>query len=182
MITRGCRIKLFDFDTVKIGMGKFSNRQLHNFYSRTANEFHDRETAGTIYFFPPEALMKKNYGRSIDWWALGITLYEMAFGYLPFRSSERAILKDLIKCGAYSFPKYAELDSPEVKFMERCLQKNPTRRLCASDYNEFRTHDYLKDTNWPEVEVSMKLDWTGAEKIMRRMRAKKEAKVSSNHF
>lgn len=67
IITPGCRLKMIDFDTVKICIGMFSKKRLKCFFRRTYTEFNDRETAGTPNFFPPEFIKCAAYGRSVDW-------------------------------------------------------------------------------------------------------------------
>lgn len=67
MIMVGCRIKLIDFETAKVCIGKYSKRIMTTFFDRTTNEFDDGEIAGTVSYMAPEMLKSRDYGRAIDW-------------------------------------------------------------------------------------------------------------------
>lgn len=55
-----------------------------------------KENAGTKAFTAPEGWSSTFRGKPLDMWASGITLYNMAFGELPFFSKDQMKLKDLI--------------------------------------------------------------------------------------
>lgn len=67
MIMAGFRVKLIDFDTAKVCIGKYTKRILTTYFERTAGEFNDGEVAGTYAYMAPEMLEDKDYGRGIDW-------------------------------------------------------------------------------------------------------------------
>lgn len=67
MIMVGCRVKLIDFDTAKVCIGKFTKRLLTTFFERTTDEFNDGEIAGTVSYMAPEMLKNERYGRAVDW-------------------------------------------------------------------------------------------------------------------
>ena len=53
---------------------------------------------GTPEYLAPEILFEKDYGIEVDWWSLGMIIYEMLSGYLPFKIlPEEKIKKMLIK-------------------------------------------------------------------------------------
>lgn len=171
LLLPGCRLKLIDFDTVKVGMGKFRNWYMHNWYRRTTSEFHDRESAGTRAYFPPEVLTRKAYGRCIDWWALGVTLYEMVCGRLPFRADDnttvRNNLADVIKKASFDYPEGIDVNPYEKDFIGRCLTKKPSVRMCSKGgYDEFRKHMYLKAIDWADVERWSTVEWVAFEQLM----------------
>ena len=45
---------------------------------------------GTPEYFAPELLQNRGYGKSVDWWAVGILIYEMICGSTPFYSRDQA--------------------------------------------------------------------------------------------
>lgn len=52
---------------------------------------------GTATYVAPEILLNKGYDKSVDWWALGILLYEMVHGYTPFFDKNIYIMFEKIK-------------------------------------------------------------------------------------
>ncbi|XP_037509032.1 microtubule-associated serine/threonine-protein kinase 2-like [Rhipicephalus sanguineus] len=61
LIVPGGRVKLIDFDTNKVCLGHFSKRLVKGYFARTAFEFHDGESAGTIPYMAPEILKRRPY-------------------------------------------------------------------------------------------------------------------------
>lgn len=52
--------------------------------------------SGTLSYMAPEMFTKKGYGTAVDYWALGVVMYECIYGTLPFRQeSEEAVIKDI---------------------------------------------------------------------------------------
>lgn len=51
------------------------------------------EIAGTPPYMAPEVHCRKAYGRAMDWWSLGVTLYKLMIGRVPFRGQNEVILK-----------------------------------------------------------------------------------------
>lgn len=59
---------------------------------------------GTIEYLAPEIILNKGYGKSVDWWALGILLYEMLVGAPPFLDGNSINLYTKILKGKIKFP------------------------------------------------------------------------------
>lgn len=64
---------------------------------------------GTPEYLAPEVLVQQSYGRPVDWWCLGITLYEMLTGRHPFYSTDRehmymSVLRDELELPYYLSP------------------------------------------------------------------------------
>merc|ERR1719245_2362760 len=78
----------------------------------------------------PEIIDEEQYDRSVDWWALGIVLYEMVSGKLPFYSSEDHFL--LFKMILQQNPEMSNLQhvsEPCRHLITRLLQKDPALRI-----------------------------------------------------
>ena len=52
----------------------------------------------------PEILQQRGYEFSADWWAVGIMMYEMKFGYTPFYNKRKAFQDQAILNGELEFP------------------------------------------------------------------------------
>ena len=59
---------------------------------------------GTLPYLAPEIINNEKYDRTVDWWALGIMLYEMMYGSLPFSHKNQKILFDKILSEKLDFP------------------------------------------------------------------------------
>ncbi len=83
------------------------------------------ESVGTFHYMAPE-IGKGEYGKEIDIYALGIMLYEMATGFVPFdgESSQEIIMKHLT-----ADPDLSRVASPIREVVSKALQKNPTQRF-----------------------------------------------------
>ena len=53
--------------------------------------------AGSMAYMAPEVLAKKGYSCQIDWWSLGVIVYELMFGKRPFRGKTNSALTESIQ-------------------------------------------------------------------------------------
>ena len=64
-------------------------------------QFHDPEVYGTPDYIAPEVILGQGYGMPVDWWAMGVILYEMMIGATPFWSTTVDELFDEITNGEF---------------------------------------------------------------------------------
>lgn len=86
--------------------------------------------AGTPYYMAPE-MINGNYGPQCDVWSLGVLMYFLLSGRLPFKADTRAAVFSLVKSGQFSF-NFREFDkvSQEAKsLIRKLLVVDPTKRL-----------------------------------------------------
>ncbi|XP_018494562.2 cAMP-dependent protein kinase catalytic subunit beta-like [Galendromus occidentalis] len=84
---------------------------------------------GSPPYMAPEILRRQQYGPGVDWWALGIIVYEMLHGQLPFRcpGNEGTVLERLILTAPLEFR--GGLDRTAEDFISKLLEREDSRRL-----------------------------------------------------
>jgi len=106
-------------------------------------------TVGTPDYIAPEVFGKGGYNETIDWWSLGVILYEMLVGYPPFYSDDPASTcqKILHWRKTLTVPKEARL-SPAATDLIRKLVCDSQDRLGRNGVEEIMGHPFFLGVNW----------------------------------
>lgn len=107
---------------------------------------------GTPEYLAPEMVMHQGHDFSVDWWALGILIYEMLIGVTPFYNRERKLLLLKIRQSKVVFPdkrKYKiEYSDEFVDVVLKLLNKDMKERLGSkNDWEEIISHPFFNDIN-----------------------------------
>lgn len=107
-----------------------------------------RSLLGTPEYLAPEVLLRKAYGRAVDWWTFGSLLFEMLTGLPPFYARNRACaeLFERIKFAAPKFPPYVAGETRAL--LEALLRKEPTERLGVGGAAEVRAHAWFRGVDF----------------------------------
>ena len=89
-------VKIADFGLCKEGMG---------FGDRTGT------FCGTPEFLAPEVLTETSYTRAVDWWGLGVLIFEMLVGESPFPGDDEEEVFDSIVNDEVRYPRFLSLES-----------------------------------------------------------------------
>uniref|UniRef100_A0A1I7VQX8 Protein kinase C n=1 Tax=Loa loa TaxID=7209 RepID=A0A1I7VQX8_LOALO len=110
---------------------------------------------GTPDYIAPEVLEEMEYGASVDWWALGVFMYEMMAGQPPFEADNEDELFEAILHDDVLYPVW--LSKEAVSILKALMTKNPTKRLgCMQSGNgedTIRTHPFFWDIDWEALEA-----------------------------
>lgn len=106
---------------------------------------------GSVAYLAPEVLRRQGHGKSVDWYLVGVLLYEMLVGIPPYFSSNKDQMFKNIKSGPLRMPERLSKDAKD--FIIKLLNKNPTKRLGAGkkDSEELKSHPFFSGVNWENV-------------------------------
>lgn len=110
-----------------------------------------RTMAGSPAYTAPELLKPKrsrDYGKAVDWWCLGILLYEMLLAKRPFHHLNVSVLYKLIEKEPVKFSSKCGLNSDARSLILGLLEKDPNKRLGARQTSDILTHPFFKDIRW----------------------------------
>ena len=104
---------------------------------------------GTTEYLAPEVLLDElGYTTMVDFWSLGVLVFEMCCGWSPFYADDTQQMYKNIAFGKVRFPKDA-LSNEGRNFVKGLLNRNPKHRLGAkNDAEELKTHAFFADTDW----------------------------------
>ena len=132
LIDKNGHIKLTDFGLSKI---------CEDFPCKT------KTLCGTPEYLAPEILFENEYGIEVDWWSLGVIIYEMISGYLPFRIiSGEKITKNVYKKKIKMFNHFSRSAKDLIK---KLLELNPKKRL---GFKQIIKHPFFKGIKWDKIE------------------------------
>ncbi|KAJ3018805.1 hypothetical protein HKX48_002622 [Thoreauomyces humboldtii] len=104
---------------------------------------------GTPEYLAPELLLGQGYTKVVDWWTIGILLYEMLTGLPPFYDENTNDMYKKILSQELTFPDDV---SPVAKdLLKQLLDREPTKRLGHSGADEIKRHPFFADINWSRL-------------------------------
>ncbi|XP_077468173.1 rhodopsin kinase grk7-b isoform X3 [Stigmatopora argus] len=127
------------------------------------------EKAGTTGYMAPEILKQQYYSTSVDWWALGCSIYEMVAARLPFRDFREKVQKsevarrtheDLCKFHHKGF-------DPATKDIICCLLKKKVAHRLGCKGDDPRKHTFFMDINFHRLEAqTLEPPWMPKPKVV----------------
>uniref|UniRef100_A0AAX7V746 Protein kinase C n=1 Tax=Astatotilapia calliptera TaxID=8154 RepID=A0AAX7V746_ASTCA len=109
---------------------------------------------GTPDYIAPEILQELDYGPSVDWWALGVLMYEMMAGQPPFEADNEDDLFESILHDDVLYPVW--LSKEAVSILRAFMTKSPNKRLgcvMAQGLEEaIKLHPFFREIDWTLLE------------------------------
>ncbi|XP_010453258.1 PREDICTED: phototropin-2-like [Camelina sativa] len=107
---------------------------------------------GTEEYIAPEIITGAGHTSAIDWWALGILLYEMLYGRTPFRGKNRQKTFANILHKDLTFPSSIPVSLVGRQLINTLLNRDPSSRLGSKGgANEIKQHAFFRGINWPLI-------------------------------
>jgi serine/threonine protein kinase len=106
---------------------------------------------GTPEYIAPEVLLNKGHGKPVDWWTLGILIYEMIVGYPPFVDEDPMGIYQKILAGKIAFPKLFHKEAKGL--VKKLLQADLGKRYgnLKSGADDIKQHKWFKDLDWNDL-------------------------------
>lgn len=103
---------------------------------------------GTPEYLAPEIIQSKGHGRAVDWWALGILVFEMLAGYPPFYDENPFGIYQKVLAGKVDFPKHFDVKAKDL--LKRLLTHDRAKRFgCLKNGAEdIQKHKWYKGMDW----------------------------------
>lgn len=106
---------------------------------------------GTPEYLAPEIIQSKGHNKFVDWWALGVLIFEMLAGYPPFYDDNPLGIYQKILDGYYEFPPYIESKARDL--IKAFLTADKSIRLgCNKKGSEdVKAHKWFRGVDWEVV-------------------------------
>lgn len=103
---------------------------------------------GTPEYLAPEIILSKGYNKAVDWWALGVLIYEMAAGYPPFFADQPIQIYEKIVSGKVRFPSHFTSELKDV--LRNLLQVDLTKRYgnLKNGVSDIKNHRWFNQMDW----------------------------------
>lgn len=104
---------------------------------------------GTHEYLSPEIVSGEGHGNAVDWWTLGIFIFEMFYGVTPFRGVDNEFTLANIVARAVEFPKEPAMPSSMKDLINQLLTKDPMERMgSTTGATAIKHHPFFDGVNW----------------------------------
>ncbi|TNN34427.1 Microtubule-associated serine/threonine-protein kinase 3 [Liparis tanakae] len=159
LITSMGHIKLTDFGLSKMGLMNMTTNLYEGHVEKDTREFIDKQVCGTPEYIAPEVILRQGYGKPVDWWAMGVILYEFLVGCVPFFGDTPEELFGQVVSDDIIWPEGDDMlpfDAQDL--ITRLLRQTPRERLgtARSERYHHLASDEDEETNDEESSLEIR--------------------------
>lgn len=112
-----------------------------------------KSRVGTPEYMAPEVIRKQGHGFTVDYWGLGMVIYEMMTGLPPWYTDDRSkIFKRLLRA-PLAFPVNVQISPPLMSFIASLLDRSPHRRLGVRGVYSVKSHPFFRRLDFKALEM-----------------------------
>ncbi|KAM6901479.1 microtubule-associated serine/threonine-protein kinase 3 [Lycodopsis pacificus] len=149
LVTLMGHIKLTDFGLSKVGLMNMTTNLYEGHIEKDAREFSDKQVCGTPEYIAPEVILRQGYGKPVDWWAMGIILYEFLVGCVPFFGDTPEELFGQVISDEINWPEGEDAPPPDSQeLIALLLRQNPLERIGTGGAAEVKQHQFFHNLDW----------------------------------
>ena len=132
-------------------LDKFGYLKITDFGFAKKVAFKTYTLCGTPEYIAPEVLLNKGHGKGVDWWTLGILLFEMMAGQPPFVDDDPMGIYQQVLAGKITFPRYFERNTKSL--IKKLLVADLTKRYgcLKAGAEDVKKHKWFNDFDWLSV-------------------------------
>ena len=148
LITALGHIKLTDFGLSKMGLMSLATNLYEGYIDKETKQFSDKQVFGTPEYIAPEVILRQGYGKPVDWWSMGVILYEFLIGCVPFfGETPEELFAHTVK-DDIEWPEEEDWPVQEEArdMISQLLHQNPLDRLGTAGAAEVKEHHYFTGT------------------------------------
>ena len=111
----------------------------------------NKNTSGTPGYMAPEVMCRQNHGVAVDYFALGVIVFECIFGFRPYRGKSRQEIRDQILAKQVRIRRNVVpfgWSHEACDFANKCLQRKPANRLGLNGPAEVKAHPWFDGFDW----------------------------------
>eukprot|EP01091_Cochliopodium_minus_P013324 TRINITY_DN4269_c0_g1_i1.p1 TRINITY_DN4269_c0_g1~~TRINITY_DN4269_c0_g1_i1.p1 ORF type:complete len:900 (-),score=286.24 TRINITY_DN4269_c0_g1_i1:81-2591(-) len=141
---------------LKIKMSEKNSHQTTKDFLKNSFDIPEDEKSesvvGTPYYLAPEVLLEMKHGPEVDFFALGVVLFEFLVGVPPFQGETAEDVFEKIIINEISWPEEENIMSPEAKdLIMKLLEPNPKLRFGAKGFQEIKDHVWFKEIDFANI-------------------------------
>ncbi|KAG0340236.1 hypothetical protein BG004_006493 [Podila humilis] len=111
--------------------------------------------AGSMAYMAPEVLLRKGYFESVDWWSLGVVMFELLFGRRPFRGKSNELLTNSILRDPLPFPENVHdmISASCLDVLSKLCERDISKRLgcTAEGLDALKSHPWFNGLEWDKL-------------------------------